>query len=98
MNRLQASQGDERAGARGALRVSIPFHAHAMRIVILQPNLLGDAIMVTPLLRHLRRSLPDARLSFVMGARNLAVAPMFGDLVDEVLPYIKKPMPLLSLL
>jgi ADP-heptose:LPS heptosyltransferase len=69
-----------------------------MRIVVLQPNLLGDAIMVTPLLRHLRNSLPDAHLALVLGAKNLALRPMLGDLVDEVIPYIKRPTPLMSLL
>jgi ADP-heptose:LPS heptosyltransferase len=69
-----------------------------MRIVLLQPSLLGDVIVSTPLMRHLRQSIPDLRLTVVLGQLNLAIRPLLGNLVDDVLEFRKRPMPLLKLM
>jgi ADP-heptose:LPS heptosyltransferase len=69
-----------------------------MRIVILHPSLLGDVIVSTPLMRHLRNSIPNLRLTVVLSRKNQAVLPLLGDLVDDVLHYRKRPLALLKLL
>src|SRR3954452_4274124 len=68
-----------------------------MRIVVLHPNLLGAVVVMPPMLRQLRRSMPHAHLSIVLGHKNLPVRLLLGDLVDDVLVYLKRPWPLLKL-
>jgi lipopolysaccharide heptosyltransferase II len=57
----------------------------AARILILKPCCLGDIIFATPLLRELRRSLPDAYLAVAVGAHarpGLAGHPAVDELID----------------
>ncbi len=68
-----------------------------MRIVVLQPNMLGDVIVTTPLLRQLRTALPQAKVTLVLGPTNRTVRPLLGNLIDDVLDYEKKPLALLRL-
>lgn len=51
------------------------------RILILKPCCLGDVVFSTPLIRELRRNLPDARLDYAVGKHSraaLASAPLDG--------------------
>jgi len=67
-----------------------------MRIVLIQANLLGDVIVTTPLLRHLRNSIPDARVAIVMRPKNRAIRPLLGDLLDDVLDFDTRPLAMLK--
>ena len=49
-----------------------------MRIAVLQPNLLGDAIVATPLLRQIRNALPQAHVSLVLGPALVADTGEWG--------------------
>jgi heptosyltransferase-3 len=53
-----------------------------MRILVIQLRRLGDILMTTPLLRHLRRTFPDARLDFLcegMGLQLLEHNPCVSE-------------------
>lgn len=55
------------------------------RILILKPCCLGDVVFATALLRELRRALPDAHLTFGVGAHSrpvVATQPALNDLLD----------------
>jgi ADP-heptose:LPS heptosyltransferase len=68
-----------------------------MRIVVLQPNLIGDVIATTPMLRAIRNSLPQAHVTIVLGERNIQMRPLLGELVDDVLHYRKRALTLARL-
>jgi ADP-heptose:LPS heptosyltransferase len=54
------------------------------RILILKPCCLGDVVFATPLVRELRRALPDVRLTFGVGRHSLPAIAGNPD-VDEIL-------------
>jgi heptosyltransferase-2 len=56
------------------------------KILVRAPNWLGDAVMLTPLLRALREAFPRAKISVVA---KKGVAEVFGDnpTVDEIIPF-----------
>ncbi len=45
-------------------------------VLLIRPDRLGDAIISTPLIKHLRRAWPDARLDILLGPKNQAIAPL----------------------
>jgi len=54
------------------------------RILVLKPCCLGDVVFSTPLVRELRRALPEARISFAVGAHSRA-AILGSPHVDAIL-------------
>jgi ADP-heptose:LPS heptosyltransferase len=55
------------------------------RILILKPCCLGDVVFATPLLRELKRALPEATLTFGVGRHSRAAvegSPYLDDLLD----------------
>ena len=57
----------------------------AARVLVLKPCCLGDVVFATPLLRELRRALPEAHLTFAVGTHSrpaVANNPTLDDLLD----------------
>lgn len=53
------------------------------QLLVVRLDNLGDVVLCTPLLRALRRSLPDARITLLASPAGAAAAPLLPD-VDEV--------------
>jgi len=76
----KAALRDEIVGL-GCRALSLPFRAGGgrrprgpfTRVVVLKPGSLGDVLMATPVVRALRRSLPDTYLAFAVGSWSLPV-------------------------
>ncbi len=59
------------------------------RIVLLRQDRLGDTIITFPLLALLRKRLPQAHITLVIGDKNIGLKPVVSAWVDEVVHYTK---------
>ncbi|MFQ5528821.1 MAG: glycosyltransferase family 9 protein [Gemmatimonadota bacterium] len=50
------------------------------RILLIRVDRIGDAIISTPLIRELRRTLPHAMIDILLGEKNQAISPLLSDL------------------
>jgi len=61
-----------------------------MRVLLIKPGAIGDLLQLSPVLRALKQSCPEARISILVG--NAASVDLFrhNPLVDEILVYDKR--------
>lgn len=60
------------------------------RIVLLRQDKIGDALISIPVIRELRRKLPEARIDVILGTNNRAIEPALLPFVDHIHVYHKK--------
>ena len=69
-------------GKHSSLNKSIPYLSNPQKILIVQSHLIGDVVMVTPMLRALRYAYPDSEI--------VLLANKFAKDMLEGLPYITR--------
>lgn len=71
--------------------------AHVHRILLLRQDRIGDVIVSTPIIRALRRRMPDARIDMVLSTNNIAVRQAVEPYINRVHVFRKSLLHLLLL-
>ncbi len=69
------------------------FRKRSPTILVLRAGAIGDTLMVTPLVRALRRTFPDAYLAFICSSTAYSVL-RYNPHLDEVLPLAHRHLPI----
>ncbi len=74
------------------------FTSESKRILLVRHDRIGDLIISIPIIRELRKRLPDAQIDILLSEKNYAAHPPVKQYVNNILVYRKSPASVLSLI